>query len=84
MTGKSKSVFGPYLDQEGRDLTKGGGTTVLATHANIIGPGHVALLVKDEKHLISTHFYNAEKEGQPNFKFYELKFAKNFPVFVEY
>ena len=84
VTGKSKSVFGPYLDQEGRDLTKGGGTTVLATHANIIGPGHVALLVKDKKNLISTHFYNAEKEGQPNFKFYELKFAKNFPVFVEY
>ncbi|PWK26874.1 beta-xylosidase [Arcicella aurantiaca] len=78
--GKSKSIFGPYLDQEGRDLTKGGGTTVLATKGNVIGPGHFGLLLKDNKKLISTHFYDPYKEGQPTFKFWELKFKNNWVV----
>lgn len=83
VVGKSTSIFGPYLDQEQRDLTKGGGTTVLATHANIIGPGHFALMIKDGKNIVSTHYYDSQKDGQPTFKIWELKFKKKWVIFED-
>lgn len=39
VVGRSKSITGPYLDRDGKALTDGGGTTVLASMSNQIGPG---------------------------------------------
>ena len=44
MVGRSKNVTGPYLDFQGKAMTEGGGTLVLATHARWAGPGHNSVL----------------------------------------
>jgi len=42
--GRSKSIFGPYLDHTGTDMIQGGGTLFLASGGRVIGPGHFGLL----------------------------------------
>ncbi len=38
--GRSRKVNGPYLDQEGVDMIRGGGTLFAGSTARVIGPGH--------------------------------------------
>jgi arabinan endo-1,5-alpha-L-arabinosidase len=40
VVGRSKKVTGPYLDNMGRDMIKGGGKMVLAAGGRVNGPGH--------------------------------------------
>ena len=42
--GRSRNVTGPYLDNIGRDMLKGGGKFVVAASGTFIGPGHFGLL----------------------------------------
>jgi len=37
--GRSTSPSGPFVDRGGRDLSDNGGTILLSTHSNIVGPG---------------------------------------------
>ncbi|MBN2174699.1 MAG: family 43 glycosylhydrolase [Bacteroidales bacterium] len=43
VVGRSRKVTGPYLDNVGRDMLKGGGKMVLAAGGRLIGPGHFGL-----------------------------------------
>ncbi len=45
VVGRSKKVTGPYLDNIGRDMLKGGGKMVLAASERLIGPGHFGRMV---------------------------------------
>lgn len=36
---RSASVTGPFVDKDGVSCTNGGGTTVLASHGSVYGPG---------------------------------------------
>ncbi|TDH17914.1 glycoside hydrolase [Segetibacter sp. 3557_3] len=40
VVGRSRKVTGPYLDNMGRDMLKGGGKMVVAAGGRLIGPGH--------------------------------------------
>jgi arabinan endo-1,5-alpha-L-arabinosidase len=40
VVGRSRKVTGPYLDNMGRDMIKGGGKMVLAAGGRVNGPGH--------------------------------------------
>ncbi len=40
VVGRSRKVTGPYLDNMGRDMLKGGGKMVLSATDRLIGPGH--------------------------------------------
>jgi arabinan endo-1,5-alpha-L-arabinosidase len=42
--GRSRSVLGPYVDNMGIPLLKGGGKLVVAGHGRVFGPGHFGLL----------------------------------------
>src|SRR5580692_1421192 len=42
--GRSKSVTGPYLDNLGNDMIKGGGKLVVAASGRFVGPGHFGLM----------------------------------------
>jgi arabinan endo-1,5-alpha-L-arabinosidase len=59
MVGRSEDVTGPYVDREGRSLLDGGGTTVLTTSGNRVGPGGQSL--SDD--IIAYHFYDAGAGG---------------------
>jgi len=63
--GRSKDVRGPYLDKDGTDLRKGGGTLVLDAEGRFIGPGHPGILMDGGKDYLSYHFYDGERAGRP-------------------
>ncbi len=65
LVGRSRSVAGPYLDREGRDLRDRGGSPLLATEGDFIGPGH-ATVVEDGPHQwLAFHFYDGARNGAP-------------------
>jgi len=42
--GRSRNVLGPYVDNMGQPLLKGGGKLVAAAHDRVQGPGHFGLI----------------------------------------
>ena len=57
VVGRSRKVTGPYLDNMGRDMLKGGGRMVLAAGGRVVGPGHFGLLdLGDGVQKMSCHF----------------------------
>jgi arabinan endo-1,5-alpha-L-arabinosidase len=61
--GRSASATGPYLDREGKDLMKGGGTLLLETDGRFIGPGHAGIFTEGGTNWFSFHYYDGEREG---------------------
>lgn len=48
VVGRSKEVTGPYLDNVGRDMLKGGGKMVIAAQNRATGAGHFGRFIVDE------------------------------------
>lgn len=61
--GRSRAVTGPYLDRDGVDLLKGGGTLVLGTEGRFIGPGHAGFFRRGNEEFMSFHFYDGDRQG---------------------
>ncbi|KAF9496069.1 glycoside hydrolase family 43 protein [Pleurotus eryngii] len=57
--GRSSSPTGPYVDQAGVALTTGGGTLVLGTHDNIIGPGGQDVMADGDGPILVYHYYTS-------------------------
>jgi arabinan endo-1,5-alpha-L-arabinosidase len=57
MVGRSTSITGPYTDRSGVPMINGGGTEILATHGNIVGPGHQALITDVDGWVMAYHYY---------------------------
>lgn len=71
--GRSRSVTGPYLDDQGRDLREGGGLAFLSTKGDKIGPGHVGLFRDaDGTERVSYHYYDGTRSGTPSLGFHRL------------
>lgn len=63
--GRSRSIEGPYVDKEGRDMAKGGGTLLLGSDGPFVGPGHPSFLVApDGRERIAMHFYDVTHGGR--------------------
>ncbi|RHW42877.1 arabinan endo-1,5-alpha-L-arabinosidase [Neobacillus notoginsengisoli] len=45
---RSKSIKGPYLDKDGKDIMTSNGTVILASSKNFAGPGHNAIITDKE------------------------------------
>lgn len=57
VVGRSKKVTGPYLDNMGRDMLKGGGKMVIAAGERVNGPGHFGLIdLEDGVQKMSCHY----------------------------
>ncbi len=62
--GRSRNVTGPYLDNMGRDMLKGGGKLVVAASGTFIGPGHFGLLdLGDGVEKFSCHYESDLAQG---------------------
>ena len=48
VVGRSRNVTGPYLDNMGRDMLKGGGKRVIAAGDRKTGPGHFGRYIEDD------------------------------------
>ena len=57
VVGRSKSPFGPYLDNVGRDMLQGGGKMVIAAEERLFGAGHFGrFIVEPGVEKMSLHF----------------------------
>jgi arabinan endo-1,5-alpha-L-arabinosidase len=63
--GRSRTVTGPYVDKDGRDLRASGGTAFLVTDAPFIGPGHAGILKQGDQYWLSCHFYDGTASRGP-------------------
>ncbi len=61
--GRSLNPTGPFLDKTGRDLFGGGGTTVLSTSGDYIGPGCLGYFIENGTEWISYHYYDGANYG---------------------
>ncbi|TGE29164.1 family 43 glycosylhydrolase [Hymenobacter metallicola] len=62
--GRSTSITGPYRDKNGVDLNRNGGTTLIATQGNYVGPGHVGLYQENGANFFSHHYYDSNQNGR--------------------
>ncbi len=60
VVGRSKSVLGPYRDFDGRPMSEGGGTLVLASYGKWRGPGHNSALSTSQGDWLVLAGYDAE------------------------
>jgi arabinan endo-1,5-alpha-L-arabinosidase len=61
VVGRSRDVTGPYVDREGRRLLDGGGTTLLTSSGERVGPGGQSV----SEEIIAYHYYDADADGAP-------------------
>ena len=79
MVGRSKSITGPYADQAGNLLTKGGGTELLVQNSRWLGPGGASILMNPKgEDLIVFHAYDA-KTGKPFMQLSTIDWAGGWP-----
>ncbi|KAI0784576.1 glycoside hydrolase family 43 protein [Abortiporus biennis] len=77
--GRSSNVAGPYTDQAGVALTSGGGTLVLGTHDNIVGPGGQDLMTDNDGPILVYHYYTSSGSF---LGINRLDFSSGWPVVV--
>jgi len=75
MVGRSKKVTGPYLDANGTDLAKGGGTLVLAGDKDWYGVGHNAVCTFDGVDYLIFHAYDATDNGRSKLRIEPLDWS---------
>lgn len=75
--GRSESITGPYIDRDGVDLGKGGGTMFLETDGPFIGPGHANILREGDDYWFSCHFYDGTQRGRSKFAIRPLAWEKD-------
>lgn len=62
---RSSSVSGPFVDASGVSCLSGGGTTVLASHGTVYGPGGQGILVDTAESGAVLYYHYGELESAP-------------------
>jgi autotransporter-associated beta strand protein len=75
--GRSTSVSGPYLDQNGVPMTQGGGTLLLGSEGKYIGPGQVGIMPQGNVDWMSYHYYDGTNNGAPTYALQQLYWTNN-------
>lgn len=73
IVGRSRDVKGPYLDKDGKDLSKGGGAIVLQGNKDWYGVGHNSAYTFDGKDYLIFHGYDASDNGRSKLIIEEIK-----------
>ena len=71
VVGRSREVTGPYVDRDGRSLLEGGGTTLVSTAGDRIGPGGQSL----SEGVLAYHYYDATAGGAPRLALERLSWS---------
>jgi arabinan endo-1,5-alpha-L-arabinosidase len=75
--GRSRAVTGPYLDREGIEMGKGGGTLFLETSGDRIGPGCIGIFKEKGKEWFSCHYYDGKANGRPTLDIQPLAWSRD-------
>ena len=82
--GRSATVTGPYLDEEGKDLLTGGGTLFLGSTGPFVGPGHAGVYSEGGTNWFGMHFYDGTRRGASALAIRNLRWgAEGWPELVE-
>jgi len=63
IVGRSSTINGTYYDRGGVSLLSGGGTILMSTHSNIIGPGGASVYADSDGAVIVYHYYDGNNSG---------------------
>lgn len=77
--GRSKTLTGPYLDKDGKDLMQGGGTLLLQGDEHWHGVGHNAVATFDGKDYLIYHGYDAGDGGRSKLQMKVLVWRTGWP-----
>jgi arabinan endo-1,5-alpha-L-arabinosidase len=81
--GRASSVKGPFRDQEGHNMSEGGGSLLMKSDGDQIGPGHASIRLKDDgTEILSYHFYDKRREGLPWIGEAQLNWQNGWPVLI--
>jgi arabinan endo-1,5-alpha-L-arabinosidase len=78
--GRANNPLGPFYDRAGRAMTDGGGTLVLATHGDVIGPGGQSVMRVGHRDYLVYHYYNGRDAGTPRLAINRLRWHAGWPV----
>lgn len=79
--GRSATIDGPYVDKEGKPLTQGGGTPVLAGGRRWRGTGHNGIFSEAGTDWLVYHAYDAEEVGSAKLRIEALGWdAAGWPI----
>ncbi len=78
MAGRSSSITGPYTDESGVAMMSGGGTQLLATNGNEIGPGGGD--VSSLPDYYAYHFYDGAANGASKLNIRPVTYPNDWPV----
>ncbi|HLK93372.1 MAG TPA: arabinan endo-1,5-alpha-L-arabinosidase [Polyangia bacterium] len=70
--GRGTSVTGPYLDEAGVDLMKGGGTQLVAGNTDWVAPGHNAVITYNNKTYNIYHALKGSSSGAATLRISEI------------
>lgn len=86
VTGRSRNVNGPFIDNVGRDMLEGGGKMVIAAGNRMTGAGHFGRTIVDEGvEIMSCHFEaDYERSGRSVLDIRPLLWKNNWPVAGEH
>ena len=73
--GRSAAITGPYLDKDGIDMMRDGGSLMLGSAGPFIGPGHAGIIVDNGKDWFSCHFYDGMHKGAPTLAIFPLQWT---------
>jgi arabinan endo-1,5-alpha-L-arabinosidase len=83
VVGRSKNVTGPYVDKDGKELNKGGGSLLIEGNDDWYGIGHNSVYSFDGTDYYFSHGYDASDEGKPKLIVKELKWVDGWPEIKE-
>jgi arabinan endo-1,5-alpha-L-arabinosidase len=67
--GRADHVEGPYLDKDGREMLRGGGSPLLASTGRFIGPGGQEALKTSKGERLAYHYYDGDDAGAAKLQF---------------
>lgn len=77
IVGRSKSLLGPYLDDQHVDMARAGGKLVLEGNEKWYGVGHNAVVTIKNQDYMLFHGYDAQDSGKPKLRIEKLVWDKN-------
>jgi len=81
--GRSPTVTGPYLDQNGVNMLSSGGTLFLATTGKYLAPGQIGILNDNGNYYFGYHYLDADDGGAPTFDLEPFTWnSAGWPVFT--
>lgn len=81
--GRSENVRGPYLDKDGVDMAKGGGSIVLKGNDDWYGVGHNSIYNFGDTDYLVFHAYEAADDGLQKLKIAPVNWSDGWPEIDE-